>query len=191
MVLRGEPKKLTGRLTSEVFMLAPWQNGGKFFRLKLEEKENLIIGPKALLEPYRNSATPLPVAYIEEMSDEELEFFKVPEKLRKTATETVIDPPVSSSKKPAEEPLLPNPPLPPITPTAPSPSATLSKQPPSRCYWVSILVGSVAMVCFIAMAVLLALYVPQFPHYASWIVGGAGTVLGGGLVAYGIYNRAR
>ena len=183
VVLRGDPKETIGSVVKEVQTLAPWQNGGKFFRLSVEGKESLIIGLKDQLEPFQTRENPLQFAYIEELNEEELDFFNVPDHLRpKKAVEL---PKAPRTEKPAE----PTVPFVQPTPTLYHYPPVVPQRQPSRCHWVSIVVGSVAIACFIALAVLLTLYVPRFPFFVSWVIGGAGTIIGGGLVMYGIYNR--
>lgn len=68
----------------EVFLLKPYENGGKFFSLDLRQEDTMVIGPESILTRYRKTAEArdIKLFYIEEMSEEQLNFFCVPDKLR-------------------------------------------------------------------------------------------------------------
>lgn len=82
VVLSGAPKDKIGykAATGERCLLAPWQNGGKFFSLKLADQNNLLIGPQSALKPYEKELQEqgIPFQYLENLTPEEAQYFQVP-----------------------------------------------------------------------------------------------------------------
>jgi hypothetical protein len=83
VVLRGNPSDIIGShllstTANEVGLLPPWQNGGQYCHLDLSHKDIIILGPKKILEPFSKQYK---VGYIEDLTEEQKKFFKVPEKI--------------------------------------------------------------------------------------------------------------
>lgn len=65
----------------ELFTPGPWSNPeGKFFEFNLKDESILILGPKKILEPYKDKYMNL--VFIEDLTQEQREKLKVPVSLR-------------------------------------------------------------------------------------------------------------
>ena len=71
-------------VVGEVYLLNPWQNKGDFSLIPFDDPKTLILGPKAILEPFAKKNPTLQVAYFEDMTPEQCDDFNVPQKLRAT-----------------------------------------------------------------------------------------------------------
>lgn len=72
------------RKGQEVFLLAPFENGGEFFFLNLAHQDTLVIGPEHILSQYQADAFAkgIRLVCIEHMNEKQLDFFAVPADLR-------------------------------------------------------------------------------------------------------------
>lgn len=68
----------------ETLLLEPWENKGEYFTLPLRQEHTLLIAPRKVLEPHADllERQHVKFAYIENLSKEQADFFKVPRKLR-------------------------------------------------------------------------------------------------------------
>lgn len=85
VILRGNAKDLACfKIGNETALLAPWQNEGKYFTLPLSQEDTLLIGPKSNLQPHAEELNKLGAKYVylESLTEEQANFFNVPEELR-------------------------------------------------------------------------------------------------------------
>ena len=91
VILRGNPeaiignddsKKLGNVCKNEVSLLEPFQNKGNPCCLELLQDDTIIIGPNELLKEYRGiEKYSDKIVFIEELSQEHINFFKIPARL--------------------------------------------------------------------------------------------------------------
>jgi len=72
-----------------VRLLAPYQNNGLPFSINLSDEDVIILGPKSKLEKFRENPkyNSYRIIFIEELTLEHMNFFKVPDYLRPAPTE--------------------------------------------------------------------------------------------------------
>lgn len=81
VALRGKTSSIIGKHTMgqfvkhEACLLEPYENKGKYFSWDLRQEDTIVLGPKAVLDPYRTQYSNL--HYIEELTPEQRAFFKV------------------------------------------------------------------------------------------------------------------
>lgn len=81
VVLRGHGKEITGSESEEAILLTPFQNKGKYFNLELAREDTCILGPKAILEPFKKSHPEYNIVYIEEMTPRQKNILRLPWRL--------------------------------------------------------------------------------------------------------------
>lgn len=87
VVMRGDARQVIHHIdttATERSLLEPWENGGALFCLDLSESNTFVLGPKNTLKPHKTLAEEknIQLIYIEDLSKEQMEFFRVPENLR-------------------------------------------------------------------------------------------------------------
>lgn len=88
----------------KVDLLFPFENHGKIFSLDLTQEDTIIIAPKEVISKLKNAtnAHRIKMFSIEDMSDEQLDFFKVPDRLRPAKIHRVVEHPASVLGSPSE-----------------------------------------------------------------------------------------
>lgn len=86
-VLRGNTQEIIGHVIDndgEHSLLAPWQNRGEFFALELQQEDTIVIGPRGVLEGFKEQAKRdgIKLFLFEEMTQDQLDYFAVPKQLR-------------------------------------------------------------------------------------------------------------
>ena len=69
-------------VVGEVHLLNPWQHKGSFALIPFNDPKTLILGPRAILEPFVKKNPALQIAYLEDMTPEQCADFQVPQHLR-------------------------------------------------------------------------------------------------------------
>lgn len=96
VILRGNPENIISLVNFEnksnivlerlqaVQLLMPFENNGEFFSLDLKQEDTIVIGPAAILDPYRDLDECQGIQFFdfESMNEQQLEFFRVPSNLR-------------------------------------------------------------------------------------------------------------